>query len=65
MAHDKPAPPPGTLAAALALLAGAVGGAVMAVRQTDALYLVCGVVIFAGGAFLGGGLLYAWFKGRR
>jgi hypothetical protein len=65
MAHDKPAPPPGTLAAALALLAGAVGGVAMAVGHTDTLYLVCGVVLFACGAFLGGGLLYAWFKGRR
>lgn len=65
MASEKPAPPPGTLAAALALLAGAAGGGVMAVRQTDVLYLVCGVVILACGAFLGGGLLYAWFKGRR
>ena len=67
MAQDtvKPAPPPGTLPAALTLVAGAVGGAVLAVRHDSVEHLVLGIILFACASFLGVGLLYAWFKGRK
>ena len=61
----KAAPPPGMLLAALALLAGAVAGAVMAFNHGSAMNLILGIVIFACGAFLGVVFLYAWFKGRK
>jgi hypothetical protein len=53
------------LAAALAMLAGAAGGAWLALVHTSTLNLVCGIVLFLLGAFLGVTFLYAWFKGRR
>ena len=63
--NAKPAPPPGTLLAALALIAGAVVGAVIAVGHSSTENLILGSVICLGCAVLGFGLLYAWFKGRK
>jgi hypothetical protein len=63
--NAKAAPPPGMLLAALALLAGAVVGAVMAVNHSSTMNLILGIIIFACGAFLGVIFLYAWFKVRK
>lgn len=65
MTSDKPPPPRGGLAAALALLAGAAWGAWLAFEHSSILNLVLGIVIFLGGAFVGVIFLYGWFKARR
>ncbi|MET8853279.1 hypothetical protein [Amycolatopsis sp. NPDC004625] len=65
MASDKPPPPRGMLAAGLAMLAGAAGGAWMALAHTSVLNLVCGIVLFLCAGLLGVTFLYAWVKGRR
>ena len=67
MAPDsaKPALPPGTLLVVLLFLAGAVVGAVMAIRHSSTENLILGIVLFVCCAIFGLAGLFAWFKARR